>query len=305
MESAYRLLDPSRADGPRELINIWAYQRPGPEQDRLRSWHFVCEECGCRMFPSFPAEDKAERLTSPSPYFRAGRSEGHRSPCSRAVQLQPSGSAGEVTDGRQRRGRAPAEFIDAYAGTSSTTRGCVEADDDRESGSANSRRRRQGATVRTSVSRTTSIRSLAAFWHADSRETATLPLKLPQCPGITYGEVFRNVDADFAKNLHAAGQRFIFWSDKAVVLRTRGDHGYFVRFGVESRTKKALAALILDEPADGPLPMTVRRRLAVAAEGSPSTLYCLGGFRFHRATDLFLLQPVSKRHVWVEPGAPA
>lgn len=306
MESAYRVRDPQRPDvGPRESISIWTYQHPGPEQDAMRAWHFVCEQCGCRMFPSFPREVKDGRRSSPRPYFRAGSSDPHRSGCTPDVATSPAaGDAAGAAPANSRRRVAPAIFVDKESAESPARSPSLRDPNSPEGSTAGPSRRRAAEGHGTSVSRTQTIRSLAACWHQDRCGVATLPLSVPGCPGRTYAEVFQRVDAAFGLSLHPADQRFILWSDNAVVQRG-ADHDFLIRFRSKTRKNKWLMAVVTEQLLSDTASAALCARLESAATGQACTVYLLGGFRYDPAADAFLLRPTSQRHAWGEPGVPS
>lgn len=307
MESAYRVIDPNRPElGPRESISIWTYQKAGPDQDRMRSWHFICERCGCRMFPSFPREEKAGRRASPRPYFRAGGSDPHRAGCASPPNgSDPVGGASGDAEARPKRLAAPAVFLDVDRNTDSRSTSPLTPMVDRIEGDDSRSQRRRRTGNGTSISRTSAVRSLAACWHRDRGSVLDLPLTVPGCPGRSYGDVFQRVDAEFGLRLHASGDRFVFWSDAAVILPSAAGDGYLIRFRAKTRKNKWLMAAVSQALMDEASGSELRSRLEAAAEGRDATVYLLGGFRYDAATDCFLLRPVSWRHIWIEPGSPS
>lgn len=306
MESAYRIHDPERPDaGPRVSVSIWAYQEAGSEQDEMRSWHFVCERCGCRMFPSFPREKKSGRRASPRPYFRAGKSDPHRANCGSPASIHDA-ATGILGDAevRSKRGRAPAVFVDVERSEETRRAAAVTTAKQPQDDESRRSRRRNGSGSGTSISRTTSVRSLAVCWHRDRIGVINQPLAVPGCPGSTYGAVFQRVDAEFGLRLHAADDRFVFWSETAAARHATDGDGYFIRFPSKTKKNKWLMGVVPEAVLAESQSDELRSRIEAMTAGRGTTVYLLGGFRYDPGMDCFVLRSGSTRHVWVEPGSP-
>lgn len=124
-------------------------------------------------------------------------------------------------------------------------------------------------------------------WESRGAACLAAELAMPrECPGKTYGTVFRELNA--VNSLHPPRQAYIFWSD-GVHVTEFGNLGFLVRFPHRTKARKLLSCWIAKELDGYRLPVDIERVLRKATIGEPAILYVYGQFQWNAERQRFVL----------------